>query len=742
MRTAVLAATLASAALSHALSGQTTSAALRPIDIAADVKATLQREHDAVVNQTLPQGVRDEAASRLLSHHTAESRNLLLKSAVNAGARLAVARALKDDPAPDAESIGLLKSWLGTDDETTVAAAHALAEADKPDEALLALLAYINDRSVRESMRAAAARGLGASADIRAARTLGVLLDDDKYPIVKKAACDALVEMTGLTRNGRDTDAWKKWVQDDAGPGRKNPDFRDRLVDLLKRRQQPMPLETMDLLERLFQQIPPENKSLALNNMLTDPQPGARIVGIRLFEDDQTHAGRLSANLPLVIDMIGDSSAAVRQQVAKTLFNLNRKETAEALMTQLALETDPAVKAEIIHAVATGMSDIRIVPQLLQLLKDPSERVRVAAADGLRSLGAVIKVEAVLAKQVIGALEDFIGDKQNQGDMKAAGVEALVPLADKSMLDLFTNLSLDAHEAPATRRAALRGLEVLGDPHVVRQVMQVLTSDKDASVRLAALDTFLRVGSFGYNEALFRLTKPENEPDASVRARAWEVFQQLLSTPSASDAQLRDYAELFRKSANAAQDPHERDEQMNHRLAVLLVLADRDQKNGDAAHLADLAAQRENIGAAYVQLHQPEKAVPYFRQALDYWLQNNAKGEETLGLIRELMDALLDSKQYDKAAQFADATIARDPEQQRIVATRLVNRAEDLLNPPPPPPGQPANPASPRDALQLATEGLTKINAVALEKNYRLRLEKVQTDAAKRLAAAHSRPSP
>ncbi len=267
-------------------------------------------------------------------------------------------------------------------------------------------------------------------------------------------------------------------------------------------------------------------------------------------------------------------------------------------------------------------------------------------------------------------------------------------------------------------------------------MLQVLNSDKDESVRLAALNAFARVGSFDFHDALFRLTKPGEEPDASVREKAWEVFKQLL--PTATKDQLRDYAELFRRS-----------EEMSRRLPILLEQARRDQNEAvreqaspeqKQAALADLAAQRENIGAAYFQLHQPEQAVPYFRQALDYWLANNARGVEAENLIRELMLALLDSKQYAEAAKFADATIARNPDQQRIVAPLLVNRADDLLDPPPLP-GQPRPPASPRDALQLATEGL-KMNPGALRKDYRSRLEAVITHATQRLNGAGSRPSP
>ena len=79
--------------------------------------------------------------------------------------------------------------------------------------------------------------------------------------------------------------------------------------------------------------------------------------------------------------------------------------------------------------------------------------------------------------------------------------------------------------------------------------MRLLNTDKDESVRLAACWTSPSGGEsrviLDFHESLYRLTKPSEEPDASVRRRAWEVFQELL--PTAPDAQLQFYADQFRK---------------------------------------------------------------------------------------------------------------------------------------------------------------------------------------------------
>src|SRR5437588_548054 len=80
--------------------------------------------------------------------------------------------------------------------------------------------------------------------------------------------------------------------------------------------------------------------------------PAERAFGTRAYEQDVL-GGRLPAAAVVstsakVRDMIGDSSPAVREQVARTLGALVDKSTIDALTVQLAQEPEPSVKVEII----------------------------------------------------------------------------------------------------------------------------------------------------------------------------------------------------------------------------------------------------------------------------------------------------------------------------------------------------------------------------------------------------------
>lgn len=429
--------------------------------------------------------------------------------------------------------------------------------------------------------------------------------------------------------------------------------------------------------------------------------------------------------------MIGDSSADVRAEIARTLGTINDRALLETMLTQLAQEPDAGVKAALIDDFGS-FGDPRTVATLMQLLADPSTRVRVAACDALRKLGPEIRKDPKLVASVTAALQNLI--KSPNGDTRAAAVGALVPLGDSRVQKLYLEL-LDLRETPRTRIAALEGLRELADPQTDNRVIRWLSAEPEATVRLAALDAFAKVGSFAFHAELYRYTDPATEPDRSVRDKAMEVFVALM--PTATDRQLRDYAEQFRKQ-NA----------FNQRLSVLLALADKDQKATPPA-LDDLAAQRENIGQTFMQIGnsylrnaavgapQPEpataafvQAAAYFRQALDYWREQGGPALTTEGLVKELMDSLLLSRQYPEAAEFARATIAKEPAQQQTVASKLANRAEDLLD---------ATPPNVRDALRLSLESL-KITP-PLDELYRQRLQKVKVRAEQMLAPAPPVPA-
>jgi HEAT repeat protein len=544
--------------------------------------------------------------------------------------------------------------------------------------------------------------------------------------------------MTGVAENGEDAEAWKAWLGDQRLGNPPDPAaddrFREGILSRLRRQPTGMAPEAAALIQRLYQQIgaaQAAQKPALLTEVLSAPNPAERIVGVQAYEQDillgQLPAARAAVPSARVRDMIGDSSPAVREQVARTLGTLADKSAIDAMVTQLAMEPKPQVKVELLRALAR-MGDPRVVPQVLRLLNDPSARVKTAAADALRALGASIRTDAALAAQVVAALRAVIDNKNNGSDIRAAAVEALVPLADASTQFLFIDLVNEPKQGEEIRLAALRGISQIGDARAASKVSDLMTADRERSprVRLAAIEALAKVGSFGYSEILYNIfTNPALEPDPSVRDRAWRTFQTLL--PTGQPGQLREYADRFGRMA-AADPPDKVAVDMSRHLAVLQEIAARDARQPDRNSQDDLAGQRENIGAAYVQLKQPDQAIGYFRQALDYWMKNDNRPVVTEKLIGELMDALLVSGKYADAVKFADEMISKNREMERIVGGRLAVKAEDLLDPPSAGPGRPGPPPNPREALNLATEALTLHN---LGDYYRGRLEGVRTKAQK-----------
>ncbi len=126
---------------------------------------------------------------------------------------------------------------------------------------------------------------------------------------------------------------------------------------------------------------------------------------------------------------------------------------------------------------------------------------------------------------------------------------------------------------------------------------------------------------------------PRQEPEASVREGTRQVFRSLL--PAARE-----------RSSCVAQRFRNEPEIHVEILLAAARLADRD----DPESRENIALQRQNIGVDYLKLKRPADAVPYL-QSLDYFVMKNAPGQVLESLILQLMDALLQSKQYDQAAR-------------------------------------------------------------------------------------------
>lgn len=624
-------------------------------------------------NPGISQDERNEAARRLLQRNTDEARAALrgvLVDVGNRGGQLAVAQALASIPTPLEMFKDPLFALLGPDTKLTEAGAQALANFKGNPEVLNRLANFANDRRGRAPVRTSTIKALGTLVEKRAAEIIMNLLTRDAEDAeIRNAAADALMQMTGLRANGRDVQVWQQWWA--ANGGKNDADFKNDLLysraarfDQLQLRYSTFRNEVQAQLAAHYQSVAEPQKPEVLVRYLKSPEPEIRTVGARLIHDDAINARPIGAVAKERLrEMIGDSAPEVRMEVARAFRVINDADALEALLAQLAQEPNPDVRAELAAAIAPIL-DLRAVPALLKQLDDSSYRAAEAAANALGRLAPVIRKTApemvpTVSGKIVGLIDAMSGIPAAAG-LRETSVEALIPLEDPNMLAVFSRL-LRPEESARVRKAALRGLAELRDPRAADTIANsLLLDDADPSVRLRAVEALGSTATFAHAQRLWERMNPANEPDAAVRKAAWTALQSLF--PNAPLEQLAQWADRFR-------------DQPEQRLTVLLAMRDSLVRNRDEDQLAVI---RQNIGETLLKLSRPDEAAQYFKMSLDYYRAREVRDMVTEGLVRQYMDALLGSKKYQDACQFAADSIRANSDDQPTMGSKIRVEVERL----------------------------------------------------------------
>jgi len=606
----------------------------------------------------------------LVSLGDAAAKASLLSALTGGGhdAQLAVARAEADALAPDPQFIEPLANLLGGDRNLDEAAARALARLADAPAARQHLLDFVRDTRQPAGLRAVVIRACSAIVDRHVAGALVDLLNDDREGAsVQNAAADALIDLTGLPELGREPAAWKRWDAANAGKPDDAWQFgvyrtRDARLDQIAQRHARLLTALDSVLTAEFQSA--LDKNATVMRYLNSTEPEVRAVGAGLVREAflSGEAAPTDAQKQRLTELVSDSDSHVRLETAKTLKAINYGAALDAMAAQLSIERDPDVKVALTGAIAQ-IGEISAVPLFRRLLHDPSIAVERAAAEALRTLGAAFyKADPNGAHELALELWNVYQQHAKDPDLQAACIEAIAPLHEMSLVLPLVRL-LDPDQSERVRAAALRALGDLGDPNTDDAIRTWLLQEPEPSVRLDALDALGKTGTFGADaDALYSFFSPKtSEQDPAVRDRAWQVFQLLL--PTASKQALNDWA-----ATRLAHEPA-------HRLAVLLALNAKLQQDHD---LVDLALHRQDTGDTYMKLGQPDNAARYFGQALDYWLSQNGPNEVTENLVSQEMTALLKSRQYADAAQFAEKMISASPQQQQTMGALIVQEADAL----------------------------------------------------------------
>ncbi len=702
----------------------TATACAGPVAVLAQtppVPAVAQRDLDqlaATLNDPQArQDQRDEAARRLVSRQSADARRILANALVdlNQGGQLAAARALADDPEPDPELINPLFAALGGNRALTEATAHALANYRNNPEVLSRLIGIVQRRpSPPEFVREKIVRAVGSIVEKRTAEFLiNVIKAPDETPVVRDAAADALADLTGILDYGQDLQRWADWWERIAGAS--DADFRNDVLprrslryDQLRQRYAQLTGELGSILDEQYQTAAPSQRSDILMRYLKSVEPEVRAVAAGIIKNDALDNKTIpAAAKDQLRAMIGDSSAKVRAAAAEALAPINDAASLDALLSQLAQETEGQVRAAIARAL-WPINDLRAVPALLGLLQDPSYLAATAAAQALEQLGPKIRdQDPALAQRTARELRDTL-ERRSAGPsaeaLREALIDAMVPLRQEELLPLLYRLLDERRGEPAEiRRLALKAAGEIGNAQAAAVIANAL-NDRDARVRLEAVRALNKVHvAAEYAETLRRRLDPNEEPDQSVREETWQVLQSVF--PQLPKEQLVNFAERFKNEPE-------------RQIIVLKALAEQLLK---LKMEDELATTRQNIGQALMRLNEPKEAAEYFRLALEYKKTQQVPGVVIVGLMEDRMKGLLLSKQYPEAIAFAAANIRENPNNQQPMGTAIKNEADRLRTN-----------AALDDALKLIDE--TRKMDPPLAAQYREQLAEIETDIRKRLS--------
>ena len=625
--------------------------------------------------RTQPQ--QDEAARRLVARQTPLARSYLVQAlqstAPNASwVQLAAAKALADDPTPDAQAtMGPLVDLLRVERANEAATAALLNL--RTDAAVAAVLAFVSNEPAATST----IKALGMSTDQRVAEKLvELVVQADRNPTNKRNfAADALVEMTGLADNGRNPAAWAAWWR--ANGAKTRDQFRAELLDRNRRRRPAGLSDVEPLVTELYRLAADKDKPAAIQRVLASADApfraaGAKLVSV-LFSSGQVPQGAV----PRVRELLRDSSPEVRLEAARTLQNLNDKPALDAVLAQLRVEPDAEVRLALMQTLVP-MQDARAAPELVRLLDDPSVRTATVAAETLAKIGPAVRADPAQAAATVRALTATLSRRAAQdptGDLRGACVEAMVPLKDAALLPTLLNLMGDRNQPARVRKAALAAIGELGNQSTAPTVMDVARNNdrEPADVRVAALGAMERLADPGFAAALFGLSR-QKDVDAQVRRAAAKATEALL--PQVDKELLDRWADQLRRDDNPD-------------FAALIPVQAQIVRRAEAAQPptkpTDLAAVYESLGDAYVQAGRPREGVPHLQRALNVYLglrqARPAAGVEfdrnITGLRGQVVGAFLAAEQYPEALMFARQAVDAGEAQAEVL--QPVGKALDQL---------------------------------------------------------------
>lgn len=614
---------------------------------------------------------REEAARRIAGRHTAESGLLVIRFLTDAGnlpGQSAMAKAVAYERLTNPELVDPLFALLnGQTRQLCDAAGQALANF-KSNPVVLTRLTTIANARTNEPARLAAIAAIGKIPEWQSGETLMALLTRGDEPAgIRFAVVRALGDLTGLLDYGQDVQRWQQWWSSNQG---KSPAaFHADLVENRSQRFDDSQMRLADLAESVgnllsaqYQTVPADARADFLQKLLSNTSPEIRVAGARIVRTEKSEGRPVpDPAVTQLRQMIADSNATVRLEVANALARMNDQAAFEPLLDQLNQESNPDVRAALAGALGF-LENTKAVPRLIDLLGDPTLVVAKSSADSLKELGPKLRdSDPAMTIRAADALTKLLARTSQPGlePVRESTVAAMVPLRRPELLTTLQRLTV-ASETPRVRRDAIRALGEIRDPRASETVVLAF-ADPEAGVRLDAVRAMGQIGSTEFSSQIAKLVDPKAEPDQSVRDEAWRVLQSFL--PNLSQQQLAGFASQFDRD-------HEK------KLAVLIALADMLLKN---KQLDDWSDQKQNIGSELVALKRYDEAAVNYGLALDHKLKQPAPNPSVIQrLVLDRMRALLSARKYPEALQFASDWMRKDPEKIQDMAVLIKEETETL----------------------------------------------------------------
>jgi len=220
-----------------------------------------------------------------------------------------------------------------------------------------------------------------------------------------------------------------------------------------------------------------------------------------------------------LLGVLDDNDPEVRQTVVRALGDLQDTSAVTALARSLREDSDAEVREASAWALGE-IEDARAIPALGEALRqDEVPAVRRMAA------WALGEIEDPRAIDVLGA-----GVTDRDAEVRQQSIRALGEIESPAAIDVLAPALED--DDPKTRELAVWALGEIEDARAVPALSQVLRTDADAAIRLAAARA---LGEIESRNAVEALSAALADGDARVRAMAvWALGE--IEDPSALDA--------------------------------------------------------------------------------------------------------------------------------------------------------------------------------------------------------------